>query len=150
MQSARDHSEVLSQYLAEEVEDDKCEGPATCLIFLGIEIDTFEMELRLPAVKLWRLEHELKSWAEKKSCTKRELQSLAGQLQHAATVVRPGHTFIRRLYDLLSVSRAAHHHVRLNQEARSDLARWASFLESWNGVSLLTAGGLPVPNQVVV
>ena len=53
--------------------DDKCEGPATCLTFLGIEIDTVEMELRLPAVKLWRLQHEIKSWEEKKSCTKREL-----------------------------------------------------------------------------
>jgi hypothetical protein len=108
---------------------------------LGIEIDTVEMELRLLAVKLWRLQNEIKSWAEKKSCTKRELQSLAGQLQHAATVVRPGRTFFRRYYDLLSVSRAAHHHVRLNQEARSDLAWWASFLAYLNGVSLLTAGG---------
>ena len=80
---------------------DKCEGPSTCLTFLGIEIDTVEMELRLPAEKLQMLQQEIKSWAEKKSCTRRELQSLTGQLQHAATVVRPGRTFLKRLYDLL-------------------------------------------------
>lgn len=31
---------------------DKCEGPATCLPFLGIEIDTVQLELRLPFDKL--------------------------------------------------------------------------------------------------
>ena len=34
---------------------DKCEGPSTCLTFLGIEVDTVKMELRLPAEKLQRL-----------------------------------------------------------------------------------------------
>ena len=33
---------------------DKCEGPSNCLTFLGIEIDTVEMELRLPAVSCRR------------------------------------------------------------------------------------------------
>ena len=30
----------------------KCEGPCTCLVFLGIELDTVQLELRLPANKL--------------------------------------------------------------------------------------------------
>ena len=34
---------------------EKCEGPTTCLIFLGIEIDTQALELRLPADKLIRV-----------------------------------------------------------------------------------------------
>ena len=33
------------------------------------------------------------------TCTKRQLSSLAGLLQHASVVVRPGCTFLRRIYD---------------------------------------------------
>ena len=128
---------------------EKCEGPATCLTFLGIDIDSRTMEIRLPQVKLARLKEEVRAWGEKKSCTKRELQSLTGHLQHAATVVQPGRTFIRRLYDLLAVGKVPHHHLRLNAEARSDLAWWATFLETWNGVSLMANHLLP-PRHVVV
>ena len=119
------------------------------LTFLGIEIDTLAMELRLPKDKLDRINREIASWKEKRSCTKRELQSLTGQLQHAATVVRPGRTFIRWLYDMIAATRSAHHHVRLNIEARSDIAWWSTFLLSWNGVSMLTPGLRQSPQHVV-
>jgi hypothetical protein len=74
---------------------EKLEGPSTCLVFLGIVIDTILQELRLPEEKLRKLRELVQSWLSKKRCTKRELHSLAGQLQHAATVVRPGRTFVR-------------------------------------------------------
>ena len=34
------------------IEESKLEGPASALTFLGIEIDSLAMELRLPADKL--------------------------------------------------------------------------------------------------
>ena len=30
----------------------KCEGPSTCITYLGIELDTQSIEMRLPAEKL--------------------------------------------------------------------------------------------------
>ena len=80
---------------------------------------------------------ELSGWELKKRCTKRELQSMTGLLQHAAIVVHPGRTFLRRLYDLLARVKASDHHVYLNAEARSDIAWWSTFVEPWNGVSLM-------------
>jgi len=88
---------------------------------------------------------EIVEWNSKHSCTKRELQSITNLLQHAATVVHPGRTFIRRLYDLLSTTCTQHHHIRLNLEARSDLAWWATFLEGWNGTSIMVADHPPPP-----
>ena len=140
----------LPSRLGVPVAAEKCEGPTTCLTFLGIEIDTMVMELRLPREKLQRLVQEIGSWQEKRSCKKRELQSLTGQLQHATTVVHSGRTFIRRLYDMLAVTHSAHHHIRLNMDARSDLAWWSMFLESWNGVSLMTANQQLTPQHEVV
>ena len=77
------------------IEPEKSEGPATTLTVLGIEVDTVAMQLRLPADKLCRLQETTASWRGRKCCTKRELLSLIGLLQHAATVTRPGRSFVR-------------------------------------------------------
>ena len=101
---------------------EKVEGPTVCLVFLGILIDTNAGELRLPREKLNRLCHLIREWLQKKRCTKRELLSIAGQLQHVATIVKPGRTFLRRLFDLSSRVAKLDHHIKLNVGARSDLA----------------------------
>ena len=116
---------------------EKLEGPTSCLTFLGIELDTVAMEMRLPQAKLIELRTLVQSWSRKRSCEKRELSSLIGKLQHASKVVRPGRTFLRRMFEQLVVAKKMHHHVRLNQSFRSDLAWWEVFLVTWNGVSLL-------------
>ena len=79
----------------------KTEGPATCLVFLGIEVDTVANELRLPGDKLRRLQALLEQWGDRRSCTRRQLESLVGLLNHACKVVRPGRSFLRRMIDLL-------------------------------------------------
>ena len=117
---------------------EKTEGPSTCLTLLGIEIDIVACELRLPAEKLQRLKVAVKEWQGRRSCTKRELESLVGFLQHAATVVRPGHSFLRRMFELVHTVREQHHHIRLNSHFRADLSWWALFAESWNDCSLAT------------
>lgn len=121
-------------------EPSKLEGPSTCLSFLGVEVDTVACQLRLPADKLARLKAVLEATLGKKAVTKRELQSLVGLLQHAAKVVRPGRSFLRRLHALLAqvgASRAPSHLIRLNLAARADVLWWHVFVEEWNGVSIL-------------
>ena len=81
------------------VASDKVEGPSTCLKFLGIEIDTQWRCLRLPQDKLADLKQLVSNWIEKKSCSLGDLQSLVGKLQHACKVVRPGRTFLRRMFE---------------------------------------------------
>ena len=115
----------------------KLEGPWLCLIFLGFELDSQAMEIRLPAAKLVELHELLGRWQGRQSCTRRELESLVGKLAHAAKVVRPGKTFLRRMFELLAGVRQPHHHIRLNLAFRSDLMWWYSFLDGWNGVSML-------------
>ena len=110
---------------------DKREGPTTCLTFLGVELDTINLQMRLPAEKLARLKIMLRKWARLLSCRKRELQSLVGLLHDASIVVTPGRTFLRRLIDLI---KSAHHRpgssfLRLNREARSDILWWLTFIE---------------------
>ena len=130
---------ALCNILGFPMASNKREGPTTCLTFLGIEIDTIKFELRLPAEKLTRLKAILHKWARLRSCRKRELQSLVGLLHDASIVITPGRTFLRRLIDLI---KSAHHRpsngfIRLNLEAQSDILWWHTFIEDWNGLSMM-------------
>ena len=120
----------------------KTEGPTTCLVFLGIELDTRAGELRLPSVKLQRLHTLLTQWGDKRSCTRKELESLVGLLNHACKVVRAGRSFLRRMIDLLhsgphTKQARKDTPIRLNTDFRADLAWWRCFLQGWNGISFL-------------
>ena len=117
---------------------EKLEGPTTRLSFLGIELDTHLMVLRLPQEKIEELRALLAHWRTKKWCLLKDLQSLVGKLQHACKVVRPGRTFLRRMFELLRGTPKRQYFIRLNATFQSDLAWWLMFLESWNGVSMLT------------
>ena len=111
----------------------KTEGPAPKLPFLGILIDSIKMELSLPPEKVTHITAMILQWRERKGASKRELQSLIGTLSHAATVVPPGRTFLRRMIETMSIPKCQHHHVRLNAEFQSDIQWWACFLPQWNG-----------------
>ena len=76
------------------IESSKLEGPATCLTFLGIEIDTERLQLRLPHKKLTDLKSSLAANIGCPSIWKNEVERLTGLLQFACKVVRPGRPFL--------------------------------------------------------
>ena len=82
------------------VATEKDEGPATAISFVGIELDSGAMEIRLPQDKLTRLKSDLAGWRGRKACKKRDLLSLIGVLSHACKAFRAGRSFLRRLIDL--------------------------------------------------
>ena len=120
----------------------KCVGPSTVLVVLGIELDSVNQEARLPAQKLSALKELISSWLPRKWCNRQELESFIGHLHHAAKVVWPGRTFLRRMIDLLSCFRRRDHPVRLNREFHLDLRWWHHFLSDWHGVSFWLFPGL--------
>ena len=126
------------QALGVPVASEKIEGPATTLTYLGIEMDTVNMQLRLPQDKLDRVKAVVDQWlVRRKAGKKRDLQSLAGLLQHAAKVFRPGRSFMSRLFETMESAKHPDHWVHLNAGFRSDLLWWHLFLDTWNGVSML-------------
>ena len=131
----------------------KLVGPTTCLPYLGIEVDTEAMQLRLPLEKLSKLRSLLDIVAGKKAMSKRELQSLVGLLQHATKVVKPGRSFMRRIHALLAQD-GGHirpdHFIRLNIATRADILWWQTFIEEWNGISLMWVTNTQEPDIRVV
>ncbi len=137
--TSSDECRVAMQTLLQVFEDlgvpvaqEKLEGQTTCLTFLGLEIDSSTMQLRLPTEKLAALQVLIQSWLHRQSRTRRELESLVGSLYFACLVVRSGKTFLRRVFELLSIARKRHHYIRLNKAFRSDLRWWDLFLAPLN------------------
>ena len=120
------------------------------LVVLGIELDSVNQEARLPAQKLSALKELISSWLPRKWCNRQDLESLIGHLHHAAKVVWPGRTFLRRMIDLLSRFRRRDHPVRLNREFHLDLRWWHHFLSDWHGVSFWLFLGLVPEAEVEV
>ena len=124
------------------VEQSKLEGPSTCLSFLGIEVDTGCLQLRLPNHKLADLMETLERCTEHESLRKKQLEHLTGLLQLATKVVRPGRPFLRRLYALQGIGNFSNHLVCLNRGAQADILWWYFFVKQRNGVSRLWDLGL--------
>ena len=111
-------------------------GPATKLVFLGIELDSELMVARVPHDKLVKAFALLHDFATKRKCRVRELQSLIGFLSFLCAVVTAGRTFLARMLALIA-GRRHEHRVHLNACFRKDVAWWLAFLCDYNGVGLI-------------
>ena len=137
----RDDVLALCKELGIPMAADKTEGPTTCLIFLGIMIDTIAMRASLSPERLAEFTQLIDDWGRKKQASVKELQSLQGILNFACSVVRPGRCYLRRIIDhtkrvmQYAKSRTAQH--ALTGPIMDDIAWWKESLPLWNGVSLL-------------
>lgn len=113
-------TQVLSD-LGIPIAPDMVEGPATTLVFSGIELDSHALTALLLADKLQHLKSMVSEWQGLKPCTKRKLLSLVGIAQHATMVVHFGRVFLRHMIDLASSVAELHHFVCLNRQFQSDL-----------------------------
>ena len=111
----------------------KVVDPTQKITFLGIELDSKEMCLRLPQDKLGIFREELQSFLSRKRATKRQLQSLAGRLSWAASVVKGGRVFLRRIFNKISLLRHGSHRTILSFDVHQDIMWWYHFMQTFNG-----------------
>lgn len=115
----------------------KVVDPTQIITFLGVELDSICMSLRLPHDKLMSIREELQGFINRKRTTKRQLQSLAGKLSWAASVVRGGRVFLRRIFNQIGKLKCGYHRVLITSDIRSDIAWWLQLMVTFNGKSLL-------------
>ena len=115
----------------------KVVGPCTSLTFLGIDLDSISMTMKLPDIKQQKLLCLLRTFAARKRATRRQLQCLAGKLNWASQVIHGGRIFLRRILDMLTALHHPRHKMLLSPEFHLDVAWWSTYLESFNGVSCL-------------
>ena len=106
--------------------------------FLGITLDTLQMEAHLPPPpphKTPKADELGYIIAQKKKCTKREMHSLIGSFSFAARVVVSGRTFLSHTICLSCTVKCLDHFIYLNKGFMDDLDLWEKFLQGLNGKS---------------
>ena len=135
-QSALARSIEICSQLGVPLAQEKTEGPTTSLTFLGYELDSVAIELRVPEVKLRKCASELKDWRIRRRASKRQLLSLIGRLEHCCNAIELGRPFLRRLIEKAHPVKDLDSFVTLFQWEQDNLRWWNTLFEDWNGRSL--------------
>ncbi len=128
----------LFQLLGVEEAENKAVAPNVCMIFLGIQFNTIDMTMSIDSGRLTQISEELDSWLGKETATRKELESLIGQLNFVAKCVRPSRVFMARLFNCLSEA-PTRGSFFICEDVKLDIEWWAKFLPDFNGVSLIPA-----------
>ena len=123
--------------LSFQINWNKVADPTTKLTFLGNEIDSVNITLRLPDEKLHQVRDELALFQKRTRASKKQLQSLAGKLNFCASVVYGGRGYSRRIIDTFNALKASNHKAKLNDDIRADISWWQFFMHAFNGRSML-------------
>ena len=101
----------------------------TCLVFLGLLIDTIMQIICIPTEKIDKAKKLIQDILGQKKVTVHQLQKLCGFLNFLCRAVVPGRAFMRCLYGHIAGNHLKpHHHLRISGEMRADLNMWLIFL----------------------
>ena len=128
--------------------EDKIIGPSTCIIYLGIGINSMKLTMYIAKDKYNEIRMILKTWKRCKKCTREELESLIGKLNFISKVVQPGRLFLRRLINLTTTVKKSHHHINLNNQARADIEWWHQFLPAWSQSTIIPQNYTTYPSDL--
>ena len=118
-------------------------NPTQEIEFLGMQVDSRSMELRVPGQKLKQIRLEAAKMAERLAPpTARELSRLLGKLNSLTQAIPPGPLFCRMLQRDLAAALEESDQVYevpcpLSEAAREELTWWKEQLTRWNGKSLV-------------
>ena len=136
----------ILRYLGFYISWGKVTPPSQVCRYVGLDIDSIKMEIRLPKDKLEKLINLLKKYVGKSTISKKELESLGGLLAHCSHVVDGGRTHSRRFYDLYEVIlKNDLKRVKLGKAAREDLDWWLKFCATFNGKRKIVYEEYPIP-----
>ena len=127
---------------------EKTIGPTTLLTYLGLQIDTNEMLVKIPDEKLNKLKQALCDLLGKKKTTLKELQSLTGLLSFCSRAIPAARAFNRRFYDAMVGINKHFHRIRVNLEMKEDIKMWLRFLHCFNGDSYYNYGNWEDGNAI--
>ena len=126
---------AVCQYLNIPIKVTKTDS-GMVVIYLGIELDTIQMQSRLPEEKISKCVNQIRKVLSKDRVMKKNLESLAGLLNFACRVIHPGRAFLRRIYSAIAAQPNYKKTIRVSKNIREDLTVWLTFLDGFNGVTM--------------
>ena len=127
--------EILNSIGIEE-STSKAQPPAHIATFLGVLFNTIEMTMSITPERLIEITSLITSWLSKKSATLNEVQQLLGKLNFICNTVRAGRIFVSRLInDMKEFPKNGRR--RLSAEFKKDLSWWNTYLQDFDGITLI-------------
>ena len=123
-------------------------APAYIMIFLGILINTWTMTLTIPDERKQEISKLLNTWSVKKCATLREIQSLLGKLSFVCSTVRAGRIFVSRIINETR-NYPKQGKRRLSTELRKDILWWKTFMNHFDGTSVIPTADWSRPDTVI-
>lgn len=126
--------EVASE-MGVPIAENKTVGPTTNLIFLGLEIDTVLMLVRVPDKKIQKLKSLLGNFVFMKKVRVNVLESMLGLMSFCSRAIPSARAFLRRFYDILAKmkDKKPYYLVKVTQEMKLDASVLLEFLINFNG-----------------
>jgi hypothetical protein len=113
--------------------EDKTIGRSFFLTFLGLEIETLEMVIRIPQCKLSEIKEKLESALGRTKITLWDLQSLVGSLNFCSKAIPSVRAFNQRFCDAMCGINRPSHYIKVSSGMKADIKIWLSLLENFNG-----------------
>ena len=118
-------------------------------ICLGVQFDTMKMIISITADRLTRIRQLLKEWLKKKKASKRDIQSLIGQLSFISKCVPQSRIFLNRLLSVLRGMVKQTQVIVLTDDFKLDLRWWDEFVSIYNGASMIPEEQWSAPDAVI-
>ncbi len=137
--ACRDAMSTFQRCLAElnvPIATEKTEGPSEIITFLGLELDSERMIVRIPSDKIADVVNKIQVMLSGQKTTLKAMQSLIGSLNFCCRAIVIGRPFCRRLINAICGLTKPRHHLRLNKGIRLDLGMWLTLFENHNGISV--------------
>ena len=126
----------------------KCVPPCTKMTFLGIEVNSISMTIKIPREKWEEIQHILAEWAEKEQASRHDIQILAGHLNFAGKCIKSGRVYLSRILNFLrelpKIGKKP-----IPQSVKEDIEWWRTVAPLHNGVSLIINKYIPDPDKII-
>ena len=126
---------ILREIGVWEAEKKAC-PPSITMAFLGIWLNTMTLTLEITLDRLASIKAELQKWLKKGSATLKELQSLVGKLNFAATTVHAGRLFFSRILDHMR-SINSNESCPIPDEVMKDISWWIKYMKEFDGKAMM-------------
>lgn len=131
------HFKSITASLGLHLAEEKCHPPAQRLEWLGFAVDTVEMSIAIPPIKLQQVLDECEKWYTKKRASRSMIQSLAGRLLHLAACVAQSRKFTARILNSLR-SMNDRLWTTIDSEFMKDINWFRRYAAAANGKALYT------------
>ena len=117
---------IIAEIGMKEAEE-KATPRSHIMVFLGLEVNTLDMTIKISGEKWCEIKTVLKKWMTMKVATKKQVQQLVGLLNFAAGCVKPGRIYFSRILNFLrSIKRSK---ARIPEEVKLDV-QWCTVVRN--------------------